>query len=57
LRPGAGRQFLRAASYYNIARIYEASGDFPSALRNYEWAQAERPAYQEAIDRMKGKLK
>lgn len=55
LAAGPKASNLRAASYYNIARIYEDSSDFASALKNYEWAQAERPVYSEAIERMKAK--
>ena len=56
LATGARANFLRAASYYNIASIYEKNGDFASALKNYELAQAERPIYSDSIARVKSKL-
>ena len=56
LATGTRANFLRAASYYNIASIYEKTGDFASALKNYELAQAERPIYSESIARIKSKL-
>ncbi len=46
---------VRASSYYNIARIYEAVGQFDDALRNYQAAklQKENPVYDTAIERVR----
>ncbi|GAB6263042.1 tetratricopeptide repeat protein [Photobacterium sp. R1] len=49
---------IKASSYYNIGRIYEASSEWQSALENFEAAQRlrEHSAYQKGISRMKEKL-
>jgi hypothetical protein len=50
---------VRASSYYNIARIYEAEGQFADALMQYELANKERPmkVYEDSQRRMLAKLK
>jgi len=50
---GTTRHVVRASSYYNIARIYEARNDLESAILNYRWAQQENPkqVYMDAIHR------
>ena len=55
LATGPTANNLRAASYYNLARIYEDSKDFADALKYYQLAQAERPIYTESIERLKAK--
>lgn len=49
---------IKAGSYYNIGRIYEASSEWQSALENFESASRlrEHSAYQSGIERMKEKL-
>jgi len=48
---------VRAGSYYNIARIYEAAGQFPDALRHYQLAKQEKanPVYDKAIERVQNR--
>lgn len=53
LATGPRASKLRAASYYNLARIYEANQDFVNALQHYQLAHAERPIYGESIERLK----
>lgn len=59
LASGADANVVRASSYYNIARIYEAEGQFADALTQYELANRERPmkVYEDARKRMVAKLK
>ncbi|MBL8938842.1 MAG: tetratricopeptide repeat protein [Archangium sp.] len=59
LASGADANVVRASSYYNIARIYEAEGQFADALTQYELANRERPmkVYEDARKRMLAKLK
>lgn len=54
LASGPSAAGVRASSYYNIGRIYEAAGQFPDALRSYQSAKAQRanPAYDKAIRRV-----
>lgn len=58
LARGGTRQGVMASSYYNIARIFEARGDWAQALQNYWWAQQNKPGkvYTDAISRMNAKL-
>jgi len=55
---GARANIVKASSYYNIAKVYEAQGNWREALRNYENALANRShnAYTKGIKRMKKKL-
>lgn len=55
---GGDANVVRASSYYNIARIYEAEGQFADALVQYERANRERPmkVYTDAQRRMAMKL-
>ena len=48
---------MRAGSYYNIARIYEAAGQFADALRHYQLAKEQKanPVYDTAIERVKNR--
>ncbi|MGP0829121.1 tetratricopeptide repeat protein [Escherichia coli] len=48
----------RANSYYNIAKIYETSGQNAEALQHYQLAYTEKnkPSYEEAIARVKTKM-
>lgn len=55
LATGPSASKLRAASYYNLARIYEANQDFVNALKHYQLAHAERPIYGESIERLRAK--
>lgn len=50
--PTAGT--VRASSYYNIGRMYEAAKQFDDALRSYQQAKQERanPVYDNAIKRV-----
>lgn len=59
LANGPDANVVRASSYYNIARIYEAEGQFADALTQYELANRERPmkVYEDAKKRMTAKLK
>lgn len=58
LARGQSATTVRASSYYNIARIYEAAGQFSDALRHYQFAsqQTSNPVYDKAIERMQKKL-
>ena len=58
LASGNSAPTVRASSYYNIARIYEAAGQFADALQNYESAkqQKDNPVYTQAIDRVRGQI-
>ncbi|MCM0148685.1 hypothetical protein KCN56_08950 [Photobacterium galatheae] len=58
LASGSKANRIKASSYYNIGRIYEASSEWQSALENFEAAQRlrEHSAYQKGILRMKEKL-
>ena len=58
LASGADAPTVRASSYYNVARIYEAEGQFADALVQYQLASQERPikVYADSIRRMQGKL-
>lgn len=57
LASGPNAATTRANSYYNIAKIYEVAGQNADALQNYQLAYAEKnkPAYEEAIARVKAK--
>jgi hypothetical protein len=59
LAAGPDANVVRASSYYNIARIYEAEGQFADALMQYELANKERPmkVYEDSQRRMMAKLK
>lgn len=59
LASGPDAKVVRASSYYNIARIYEAEGQFADALQQYELANKERPmkVYADSQRRMLAKLK
>ena len=59
LAAGPDANVVRASSYYNIARIYEAEGQFADALMQYELANRERPmkVYEDSQRRMLAKLK
>jgi hypothetical protein len=58
LASGRNKNRVQAASYYNIARIYEDAGEWESALTNYQTAKRLRShsAYDDGIARMKQKL-
>jgi hypothetical protein len=45
---------VRASSYYNIGRLYEAAGQFDDALSNYRAAKQQKanPVYDNAIQRV-----
>jgi uncharacterized protein YfaP (DUF2135 family) len=49
---------IRASSYYNIARIYEAQSSWAEAKKNYASALANKanPVYEKAIKKMDNKL-
>jgi uncharacterized protein YfaP (DUF2135 family) len=55
LASGNTASTVRASSYYNIAKIYEAAGQFSDALTNYQLAksQKENPVYTQAIERVR----
>ncbi|WLH90697.1 tetratricopeptide repeat protein [Pseudomonas sp. FP453] len=57
LASGANAATVRAGSYYNIARIYEAAGQFQDALRHYQLAKEQKanPVYDTAIERVKNR--
>lgn len=57
LARGAGKSGVMASSYYNIARIFEAQGDWKQAEQNFWWARQNRPmkVYDDAILRMQQK--
>lgn len=54
LANGSSANVIRASSYYNIGRIYEAAGQFAEAKQNYEWARVQKanPVYDTAIKRV-----
>lgn len=58
LASGANAATTRANSYYNIAKIYETSGQNAEALQHYQLAYTEKnkPSYEEAIARVKTKM-
>ncbi len=59
LASGSRAARVKASSYYNIAKIYEKSGQWQSALSNYETALSfkEHSAYHKGIKRMQEKLR
>nr|HEK5498943.1 tetratricopeptide repeat protein [Escherichia coli]HEK8415969.1 tetratricopeptide repeat protein [Escherichia coli]HEK8459219.1 tetratricopeptide repeat protein [Escherichia coli] len=58
LASGVNTATTRANSYYNIAKIYETSGQNAEALQHYQLAYTEKnkPSYEEAIARVKTKM-
>jgi len=58
LASGNSAATVRASSYYNIARIYEAAGQFSDALQNYQAAkqQKDNPTYTQAIERVQAQI-
>jgi len=54
LAAGANAATVRASSYYNIGRMYEASNQLDDALRSYQQAKSEKPnpVYDNAIKRV-----
>ena len=58
LASGVNAATTRANSYYNIAKIYETSGQNAEALQHYPLAYTEKnkPSYEEAIARVKTKM-
>ena len=58
LASGVNAATTRANSYYNIAKIYETSGQNAEALQHYQQAYTEKnkPSYEEAIARVKTKM-
>lgn len=58
LASGNDKARVQASSYYNIARIYEASGRWQDALDNFRKAKSlrEHSAYDSGITRMQEKL-
>ncbi|MFV0626040.1 MAG: tetratricopeptide repeat protein [Alphaproteobacteria bacterium] len=58
LASGKNKNTIQASSFYNIARIYEAKGEFSDALQNYKWALEKRDnkVYKDAIARVEDKL-
>lgn len=59
LASGSKAHYVRASSYYNIARIYEKKSQWEDALQNFELAQQNRAreAYTKGIARMQSKLR
>jgi hypothetical protein len=59
LASGPTAAMVRAGSYYNIARIYEAAGQYADALQQYQAAKREKanPVYDKAIDRVSNLMK
>jgi len=59
LASGPTAATVRAGAYYNIARIYEAAGQYADALQQYQAARREKasPVYDKAIDRVGRLLK
>ena len=55
LASGATAATVRAGSYFNIAKIYEAAGQYRDALAQFELAKAQKanPVYDKAIARVK----
>lgn len=58
LASGNSKARVQASSYYNIARIYEASGRWQEALENFRKAKSlrEHSAYDSGITQMQEKL-
>ncbi|HDT5252919.1 TPA: tetratricopeptide repeat protein [Escherichia coli] len=58
LASGVNAATTRANSYYNIAKIYETSGQNAEALQHYQLAYTEKnkPSYEEAIAHVKTKM-
>lgn len=58
LASGVNAATTRANSYYNIAKIYETSGQNAEALQHYQLAYTEKnkPSYEQAIARVKTKM-
>ncbi|WP_088393167.1 YfaP family protein [Flavobacterium davisii] len=58
LASGTAANTVKAGSYYNIARIYEAKNHFQEALENYKLAKQhkENPVYDKAISRVQQRL-
>ncbi|MFK7050734.1 Tetratricopeptide repeat protein [Flavobacterium columnare] len=58
LASGTMANTVKAGSYYNIARIYEAKNHFQEALENYKLAKQhkENPVYDKAISRVQQRL-
>ncbi|HCQ3797152.1 TPA: tetratricopeptide repeat protein [Escherichia coli] len=58
LASGVNAATTRANSYYNIAKIYETSGQNAEALQHYQLAYTEKnkPSYEEVIARVKTKM-
>ncbi|HDD8405764.1 TPA: tetratricopeptide repeat protein [Escherichia coli] len=58
LASGVNAATTRANSYYNIAKIYETSGQNAEALQHYqlEYTEKNKPSYEEAIARVKTKM-
>lgn len=59
LASGSRANRVKASSYYNIAKIYEKSGQWQLALNNYETALSfrEHSAYHKGIKRMQANLR
>lgn len=59
LASGSRAHTIKASSYYNIARIYEKSGEWRQALDNFEAAlqHREHSAYRKGITRMQDRLR
>lgn len=57
LADGTTAPVVRASSHFNNAKIYEAAGQWQDALREYQYAKAEKanPAYDKGIKRMQEK--
>lgn len=57
LATGENAATVRAGAYYNIARIYEAAGQFSDALRHYQLAKEQKanPVYDTAIERVQNR--
>lgn len=59
LASGATAPTVRASSYFNIAKIYEAAGQYADALQQYQAAKREKanPVYDKAIERVGNLMK
>jgi uncharacterized protein YfaP (DUF2135 family) len=59
LASGPTAPTVRASSYYNIAKIYEAAGQYADALQQYQAAKREKanPVYDKAIERVGNLMK
>lgn len=59
LATGPTANTVRASSYFNIAKIYEAAGQYQDALSQYQLAkqQKDNPVYDKAIERVKARVK